>query len=259
MRLNEDSQVRGSALRLPAVQHIKGTAPFGLLSRNRAFRRHRGHLGMVFWKKLESVERMLSRYFDLTDACFERMVGALDTYFEKGRGEAFEAAVGAVHKAESECDDLRREIELTLYGQALLPESRGDILGLLEAFDGLPNIAETIPVVIHSQRMDLPDEFVPEFKKLIAVNVEAYALARKSVDALMTNPKVTLHTTKEVDQKESASDAIERRLICNVFDSDQETSFKILLKELVLIIGEVSDRAEKVADRIGIIAIKRQI
>lgn len=205
------------------------------------------------------VEQMLGHYFELTDACFGRMVGALDTYFAQGRGDAFEVATRETHTAESLCDDLRREIEHTLYRQALLPESRGDILGLLEAFDRLPNIAETIPFVIHSQCLDLPDEYVPTFRRLIEINVAAYRLAREAANTLMTTPKETLQKTKEVDKKESESDVVERELICRIFSSDQETSTKILLKELVLIIGEISDRAEKVADRIGIVAIKRQI
>ncbi|MEK0368345.1 MAG: DUF47 family protein, partial [Nitrosopumilus sp.] len=38
----------------------------------------------------------------------------------------------------------RREIEISLYEKALIPESRGDILGLLEAVDRIPNKAESV-------------------------------------------------------------------------------------------------------------------
>ncbi|MEE8409397.1 MAG: DUF47 family protein [Myxococcota bacterium] len=214
---------------------------------------------MVLWKKQESVEKKLERYFDDADICFERMTEAWAVYFDKGLGPEFEEAVNQTHAAESQADDIRREIELLLYGRALLPESRGDILGLLETYDGLPNIAETVVFVVFSQRMVLPEPYVSAFKDLIRVNTEAYALARKSVDALMTNPKATLATTKEVDQKESESDRIERQIICDIFDSDKDMGTKLLFKELVILIGEISDRAQKVADRIGLIAIKRQI
>lgn len=214
---------------------------------------------MMLWKRQESVENKLERYFDDADTCFARMNKAWEVYFDKGLGSEFEEAVNYTHAAESQADDIRREIELLLYGRALLPESRGDILGLLETYDGLPNIAETVVFVVFSQRMVLPEQFVPGIKNLIRVNTEAYALARKTVDALMTNPKATLATTKEVDQKESESDRVERQLICDIFDSDLEMGAKLLYKELVILIGEISDRAQKVADRIGIIAIKRQI
>ena len=91
----------------------------------------------LFWKNKNSIEDMINRYFESCDACFQQFEKGMDIYFENGQSEAFEAATLKIHHAESSADDLRREIELTLYGKALLPESRGDILGLLESFDRL--------------------------------------------------------------------------------------------------------------------------
>jgi uncharacterized protein Yka (UPF0111/DUF47 family) len=82
---------------------------------------------------------------------------------------------------------------------------------------------------------------------------------RKTVDNLLNNPRVTLHSTKNVDEKESESDRVERDLLCRIFESDMELAEKLLLKDLVLMIGNISDRAEAAADRIGLVAIKRQI
>jgi predicted phosphate transport protein (TIGR00153 family) len=155
---------------------------------------------------------------------------------------------------------MRREIELTLYGKALLPESRGDLLGLLETFDKLPNMAETVLFVLFCQKTMIPKDLLPAYKQLIDVNLQAYYLTRKAVDDLMHNPRATLHATKEVDEKESESDRLERDLICRLFEKTElSPGYKLLLKEIILLIGSISDRAETVADRIGIVAIKRQI
>jgi len=212
-----------------------------------------------FWKKQAKIEEMLSQYFDHCDKCFEMFEKAYGVYKEMGQGEAFEAAVVATAKTESTADDLRRDIEHTLYGKALLPDSRGDILGLLETFDTLPNMAETILYSLRCQRIVIPENLQADFQKLIDINLQAYYLARKAVDNLMNNPRVTLHSTKDVDMKESESDNLERDVICKIFCSEMDMGSKILFKDLALLIGEVSDRAEKVADRIGIVAIKRQI
>ncbi len=213
----------------------------------------------LFWKKQEKIEEMMAQYFERCDKCFEMFEKAYGVYMEMGQGEAFEAAVVAASKAESSADDLRRDIEYTLYGKALLPESRGDILGLLETFDTLPNMAETVLYSLRCQRIKIPDELQADFQKLVDVNLQAYYLVRKAVDNLMNNPRVTLHSTKDVDTKESESDNLERDIICKIFCSDVDMGTKILFKDLALLIGEISDRAEKVADRIGIVAIKRQI
>ena len=213
-----------------------------------------------FWKKEDTVEKMLSRYFERCDACFQMFEKAFNVYFDTGQGAAFESAVQKAHEAESAADDMRREIELTLYGKSLLPDSRGDLLGLLESFDRLPNMAETVLYALRCQRIELPGDLAPLYKQLVDINLQSYYLCRRAVDALLSNPKVTLHATKEVDEKESESDRIEREILCQIFDTGElDTGQKLLLKDLILLIGGISDRAEAVADRIGIVAIKRQI
>ncbi len=213
-----------------------------------------------FWKKETTVEKMMSRYFERCDNCFEMFEKAVGVFFDTGQGAAFEAAVQKAHEAESAADDMRREIELTLYGKALLPDSRGDLLGLLESFDRMPNMAETVLFALRCQRIKLPADLMPQYKHLVEINLQSYYLCRRAVDALLSNPKVTLHATKEVDEKESESDRVEREMLCQVFDSDgYDTGQKLLFKDLILLIGSISDRAEAVADRIGIVAIKRQI
>lgn len=214
---------------------------------------------VFFWKKNNKIHQMLDDYFSQCDTAFCRFENAMETFFSQGYGEAFRSDVEACHRAESRADDLRRGIEMTLYGKALLPESRGDLLGLIETFDSLPNMVDTIVYSMLCQQTPVPEDFFEDYRELLRVNIEAYHVTRKAVDALLNNPKVTLYLTKDVDEKESQSDRVERRIISKVFSSIYDIGTKILLRDLVLLIGEISDRAEKTADRIGIIAIKRQI
>jgi predicted phosphate transport protein (TIGR00153 family) len=213
----------------------------------------------MLWRKQENVEQMMELYFDQCDRCFAEFEAAMSIFWIEGHCESFEAAVQATHAAESKADDMRRDIEYTLYGKALLPESRGDILGILETYDKLANAAETVCFALSTQQTVLPTELVPQYQSLIKTNIESYELARKAVDCLMSNPKATLHATKSIEAKESESDAIERTLIRAIFAGDWETGDKLVYKEIVLLLGDISDRAERIADRIGITAIKRQI
>jgi len=213
----------------------------------------------VFWAKTVRVEKMLSDYFDRCDDCYRQFESAFETYFAHGPTDSFAESVLEIHRAEGACDDLRREIEYLLYGKALLPESRGDLLGLLETYDKLPNIAETVAFLFSCQRMELPTDLHSAYKELLRVNVESYDLARRAVDALMTNPRATLHATKDVEHKESESDRLERSLIVEIYSRDIPMGEKLGLKEVVLLIGTISDRAERLADRVAITAIKRQI
>jgi len=215
---------------------------------------------MVLWFRRQArIEERLQAYFARCDECLAAFEKALAVYFGVGLGEPFDAAVGATHRAESAADDLRREIERTLYEKALLPDSRGDLLGLLESFDQLPNAAETVLFSIQSQALVLPEGFVDPFRVLCDTNVEAYRRVRSLVDLLLQRPRLVQASVAEVGAKESESDRIEREIIRKLFATGLETGDKLLYKDLVLLIGKISDRAENTADRIGIVAIKRQV
>lgn len=214
---------------------------------------------VFFWRKTKKIEAMLAAYFDRCDECISRFEGALGLYFDQGHSEAFESSVHECHAAESQADDIRREIEHTLYGKALLPESRGDLLGLLESFDRMPNVCSGILFGMLCERTQVPQELRSDIARLAALNMEAYRLVRRCVDSLWSSPQETLNNSKAVDAKESESDRLERALITAIFQRDGDTGSKILLRDLVLHIGDISDRAEDSADRIAIVAIKRQI
>lgn len=209
----------------------------------------------IFFKAEERIREMIGEYLDTVDEC----IGS----FQK----AIEAALDAddlpdwkkTHAMESKADDIRREIALLLFGRALLPESRGDLLNLLESFDKVPNAAEHVLTAIATQRVRIPKEFKDDFRKLVENNVEACRFLRKTADALFNAPEQTLYLLKEVDIRESASDRTERTIIGNIFDSDMEKADKILLRSIVFQIGSIADFAEKAADRLGLVAIKRRI
>ena len=62
---------------------------------------------------------------------------AIKVYLNEGYTEEFEHKLQDVHKMESDADHLRRAIETKLYAQTLIPDSRGDVLGLIENLDQL--------------------------------------------------------------------------------------------------------------------------
>ena len=81
----------------------------------------------------------------------------------------------------------------------------------------------------------------------------------EAVLGLFYQKKDVSELTERVDEKESKSDRIERALITGIFSTKMDTSEKILLKEIVVNTGEISDQAENVADRLTLALIKRRI
>jgi len=213
----------------------------------------------LFFSKTNKLLEMLDGYLEKVTECMEQARKTLFLYIDKGSCEEFDELVTKTHMAESCSDDLRREIEISLYEKALIPESRGDILGLLETVDKIPNKAESVAFQIQTEAIRIPDEFKSELKKIINVNFDVFKDIKLAINAIFKDIGKVRYITNEIDKKESGSDSMERDLIKKLFSSNIDVEEKILLKELIIEIGSISDRAENAADRLNIMAVKRLI
>ncbi len=213
---------------------------------------------MFFWKKERQVEQSIEGYLTETESCLGAFAKAFEVYFEQGLGDPFEQLVNETHRFERNADDRRRELEAAMYDKALIPESRGDILGMLEALDLVPNKCESVLYQIWTQSMVIPQAYTEQFQSLVAANVQSYKALCQTVRDLFRHAKRVTQGAEAVTDSETQSDELERSLIKTIFDSHLDKADKILLKELVLEIGAISDRAENAADRLRNIAVKRQ-
>ena len=211
------------------------------------------------FKKEQQVEQLIYQYLDSLKMAQENFQKAANVHLEKGLGEDFDFLIEQTHKVESKADDIRNEIETMMYAKVLIPESRGDILGLLEAVDQIPGLFERILYMIQTQRLKTPDFLVLDIKELIRVSLECCDLVIKQVEALFRKSEDIKPLVLTVDNNESHCDHIERRIITKIFDSDLDPFQKLQLKELVIQIGEISDQADRVSRRLYIISIKRRV
>jgi predicted phosphate transport protein (TIGR00153 family) len=213
---------------------------------------------MLFWKKERQIEKAIEGYLQTTEECVASFIEAMGVYCEQGTGEAFEALVNQTHKHESAADDIRRDIELAMYRKALIPESRGDVLGMLEALDLVPNKCENVLYQIWMQETFLPKQFVESIQKFVAINALAHAQLCKTVRYLFSDVRQVAESARRVDEIEGQSDEIERHIVRFVFRSNIDMAEKILIKGIIRSIGAISDRSENASDRITNIAVKRQ-
>ncbi|HPP30343.1 MAG TPA: DUF47 family protein, partial [bacterium] len=97
------------------------------------------------------------------------------------------------------------------------------------------------------------------FLKLIHNNISAFEVAIDGFRTLFHNLKEVREKVQEVDKRESSSDRMEREIIRKIFAGSYDTGKKILLKDLVIEIGNISDMSEEVTDRLNIVAAKRMV
>ena len=129
-----------------------------------------------------------------------------------------------------------------------------EFCSMLEGY-GL-NFAAGVPcsilkdIIIHLSSQDrIP--YVPATREDEAMGIAAVILVSDYTTATVA--------IGNIDELESEADKIEADLIEKIFSSDMDGFEKIMLRDFIKRIAQISDRAENVGDRIRIIVAKRSI
>ncbi|RPH48294.1 MAG: DUF47 family protein [Desulfobacteraceae bacterium] len=216
-------------------------------------------LNFVF-KKERQVELLLYEYLDTFKLSQESFSNAINSCILSDMScENFDFYIKQTHKHENKTSDISDEINNIMYGKALIPDSRGDMMELLNDIDTIPRLFKDILYNIQTQRISVPVFLVPEIKELVKISMECCELLIRQAIALFTNTGGIRMLLGSIDTNESHCDNIERRITAAIFDSDIDPFQKIQLKELVEKIGNISDEAESVSKLINIISLKRRV
>ncbi|MBW1954719.1 MAG: DUF47 domain-containing protein [Deltaproteobacteria bacterium] len=211
------------------------------------------------FKKEHRVEALIYDYLETVERTHENFLNALTACIDNPFCENFEFFIDRTHKYESKADDIREEIKTLMYGKTLIPDARGDIMGLLEAIDTIPRLFERILYIIQTQKLEIPDFLIPDLKDLVRLSLECCELMRRQVVALFKKNESIRELLNIIDTHESHCDRIERRMITKIFESGITPFLKLQLKDLTVQIGEISDQADRVSKRINIINMKRRV
>lgn len=201
---------------------------------------------------------MIEKFLDSIDQGSIVFRRGVDNYLY-GNKEAFDDNIITLAKLESDADLSRREIENRLYTHSLMPQLRGDILRLLEELDDIIDIMKTNLYQFEVEIPKIPVELNQDLSKLTELSVASVDALLPAARAYFRTPdtvKDQLHRVyfyeKEVD-KLAAS--IKRRVFREM--EELKLSEKFHLRYFTFHIEQVSDAAEKSADLLAVMAIKR--
>ena len=181
----------------------------------------------------------------------------IKTYLEQGPSEQYLARLKQVAEDESRADELRRNIQRDMYAETLMPDARGDILGLLESLDGIINqLGETL-WNLASERPEIPEDLREDYRQLLDPTVSATEALVLASRAFFRNVGAISDHLHKVHFYESEADVIIGRLKDRTFTGDRPLAEKLQLKSITESLAAVSDLSEDAADQLTIYAIKR--
>ncbi len=167
-----------------------------------------------------------------------------------------ESVVKKVRELETEADSIRRDAETMMYSGAFLAQSRGDMLGLIEAVDRIANKAEFVSDLLYLQDLIIPESLKEKYKKEFDYSIKTYDALQKAAETLFDDTEKVKEYVLKVEKWENTGDGVERDLIRSIFQLDIDLAWKMQLRELAFQIGDIADRSEDASDRIEIILLK---
>ncbi len=138
---------------------------------------------MALFRRTKALENEIDEFLDKLSESALVFRQAIELYLADGPGAGFDEKLRQVNALESRADQLRRGIETQLYAQTLIPESRGDVLGLLENLDSIVNLLEGTLWGFSIETPDIPEELVNEYRgltEMVVLSVESIVMASRA-------------------------------------------------------------------------------
>lgn len=178
----------------------------------------------------------------------------------EGDLENFQANLSAIDKTESRADKLRRNAENNLYRHSLLPEQRGDVLSLLETIDEVIDAEKETLFQFDIEAPNIPDELNQKYINLTESACNSVESLVKATRTFFRDPNSIKDHLHKVYFYEKEADKIADSLKRFIFkEMDLDLSEKVHLRYFAGQIDLIADKAENVADRLSIYAIKQSI
>jgi len=214
----------------------------------------------IFTSKVSAMEGEIEALLDEISQAGMVFVAAIREYL-KGDCEKFIRRLDTIMKLENDVDDKRREIRYKLYTQMLIPESRGDVLSLLENIDNVVDAIKDVVIQFDIERPVIPESLHSDFNDLSEASNQAVNYTVKAARSFFKEIYLINDFINKTYFYEHEADICESSIKRKVFSSDQfgDLAMKMHIRDFAVHIAGISDEAEAVCERLSVAAIKRSI
>lgn len=208
------------------------------------------------FKEGTGIEKEIDNFLDLASESGLIFVQGMDAYLA-GKLKIFTEHLQHNIDTEKEADRLRLSIEDHLYRKTLIPESRGDVLKLIEQMDALIGQFKGVMFRFDIEHPQIATQFHEELKALNNCSVQAVEAMTLSLRAYFKDIAQATGHIHKVSFWETEGDKASTHLQKAIFSTEMKLSQKMQLCDIVKQIDKVADQAEDMADSLAIYVIKR--
>lgn len=184
---------------------------------------------------------------------------AIDHYIRNGWDDTAEVKYRQLDEFESRGDKLRNTIGQTLYTEMLLPDTSGDVLGLLSSLDRLLDDMEHSLEVVRIERPEIPAEYHSGWLECATMAAEAVEQVVVAARSYFRDPMVARDHIHKIHYYEKETQRTALGIIEQLFQSDLALDRKLQLRGHVWLIDRLADQADDAGDALAIYAVKRSV
>lgn len=196
----------------------------------------------------QAVTELLLEHLGEVRATVEAMAEGVTALLAGKPQEELEVLARETHRREGRADAVRREAEQALVRGALFAGRRRTLLNLIDGTDRLANAAEAVMDYVALQGVNIPELLHPLVKEMVAVTLAQVQDVEDCVAALLAGSAEAGHLAEAVEHAEGRVDDLERRALTRLFATDLPLAEKLLIRDFLSMLVEISDRAEDLTD-----------
>ncbi len=193
-------------------------------------------------------------------SCVCLLPGLFDALYQED-GEQLRTIAADIAELETSADKIKSDLRLHMPKTLFMPVARRDLLALLRDQDAIADSAEKISQILTSRDMAVPAEIRPLLDELIEGTMEVSSEAKLIIEELDELVQVgfggreyekVIEMIAGVRKSEHNIDDIlhrTRRTLFSVEDSLPPVS-AVFWYQVIEIIGNISDQAENISDRL---------
>jgi predicted phosphate transport protein (TIGR00153 family) len=212
----------------------------------------------ILFGKTKLLQSQVDQFLNLIMKGTLCMREAIRSYLS-GDDEDFQSRLVMVRDYERQADELRRSTESMLYTYSLIPESRADVLELLENLDNVIDRAKQVVQEFDVQEPDVEVGYFDLYEQVTNKSVKAVEQVVAAARAFFLNESGLRDCMNKVDFYESEADRAGLRLKKQIYQSDLDLARKHHLRYFADALESLSDIAQEVSERLAIASIKRAL
>ena len=214
----------------------------------------------MFQSKTVKTEEEIEMFLDDISKAALIFNEGVKEYF-RGKMDWLDTRCEEISSLERQADDKLDLIKYNLYTYMLIPDSRADVLELLDGMDDIVDNTKQVLLQFAIEKPDVPDFLADDFMEMSEASVKAVDELVKAVRAFFKEVKMVGNYVNKVSFYEKEADKLEENTKKKVFNSEQITdlSCKIHVRFFVDKIAMLSDKAEGIAQNLLIYSAKRSI